>query len=162
MNFILDIKLLLLLSVANGAPVIVQNILGPRWVHPLDGGLLLPDGQPLLGASKTIRGLLFSLLATTLIGSTIGIGWEIALLLAATAMAGDLASSFVKRRLRLPPSSMAIGVDQIPESLLPLLVCADTLALTVFDIIALVACFFAGEILLSRLLYHLHLRNRPY
>lgn len=162
MNVILDIKLLLLLSVANGTPVIVQNILGSRWVHPLDGGLMLPDGQPLLGASKTIRGLLLSLLVTTLIGFTIGIGWEIALLLAATAMAGDLASSFAKRRLQLPPSSMAIGVDQIPESLLPLLVCADTLALSVLDIVALVACFFAGEIWISRLLYRLHLRDRPY
>lgn len=162
MSFILDIKLLLLLSVANGTPVIVQNLLGPRWVRPLDGGLMLPDGQPLFGASKTIRGFLLSLLATTAVGFTIGIGWETALLLAATAMAGDLGSSFVKRRLRLPPSSMAIGVDQIPESLLPLLVCADTLALSVLDIIAVVVCFFAGEIWISRLLYRLHLRDRPY
>jgi CDP-2,3-bis-(O-geranylgeranyl)-sn-glycerol synthase len=57
---------------------------------------------------------------------------------------------------------MAIGVDQIPESLLPLLVCADTLALSVLDIIAVVVCFFAGEIWISRLLYRLHLRDRPY
>ena len=34
-------------------------------------------------------------------------------------MAGDLFSSFVKRRLRLASSSMAIGLDHIPESSFP-------------------------------------------
>ena len=35
--------------------------------------------------------------------------------------AGDLFSSFVKRRLDLASSSMAIGLDHIPESFFPLL-----------------------------------------
>ena len=42
-------------------------------------------------------------------------GLGIGLLVAATAMAGDLLSSFLKRRLALAPSSQAIGLDQIPE-----------------------------------------------
>ena len=78
------------------------------------------------------------------------------------AMAGDLFSSFVKRRLGLPPSSRALGLDQIPESLLPLLVCRQSLSLTALDIGLAVAIFFVGELGISRLLYKAHLRDEPY
>jgi hypothetical protein len=78
------------------------------------------------------------------------------------AMAGDLVSSFVKRRLNLAPSSRATGLDQIPESLFPLLACRGALALSVLDIATGVAVFFAGEVVLSLLLYEAHIRDRPY
>jgi CDP-2,3-bis-(O-geranylgeranyl)-sn-glycerol synthase len=81
---------------------------------------------------------------------------------AGTAMAGDLFSSFVKRRLNLPPSSQALGLDQIPESLLPMLACRDALSLTAADIVVGVAIFFVGELVLSRLLFNAHLRDEPY
>jgi CDP-archaeol synthase len=55
---------------------------------------------------------------------------------AATAMAGDLLSSFVKRRFGLAPSSKATGLDQIPEALFPLLACRSALSLTALDIAA--------------------------
>ncbi len=77
-------------------------------------------------------------------------------------MAGDLFSSFVKRRLNFPPSSQAIGIDQVPESLLPMLACRDALALTAADIALGVGIFFVGELIVSRLLYRIHLRDRPY
>ena len=77
-------------------------------------------------------------------------------------MVGDLFSSFVKRRLKLPPSSQALGLDQIPESLLPLLACRDALSLTVAGIAIGVGIFFAGELVLSRLLFRVHLRDEPY
>jgi CDP-2,3-bis-(O-geranylgeranyl)-sn-glycerol synthase len=80
----------------------------------------------------------------------------------ATAMAGDLFSSFLKRRLGLAPSSRATGIDQIPESLFPLLACARLLSLTVVDIAAGTAIFLIGEVVLSRLLFKFHLRDRPY
>jgi hypothetical protein len=41
------------------------------------------------------------------------------LLVSAMAMIVDLLSSFVKRRMKLVPGSMALALDQIPESLLP-------------------------------------------
>jgi CDP-2,3-bis-(O-geranylgeranyl)-sn-glycerol synthase len=53
------------------------------------------------------------------------------------------------------------GLDQIPKSLLPLLACRDVLCLTTNDIISALALF-VGEIVLSRLLFDLHLRDRPY
>ena len=77
-------------------------------------------------------------------------------------MAGDLFSSFLKRRMRLPAGDRATGLDQIPESLFPLLACRLTLSLTALDIAAVVVAFFLGEVLFSRLFYRLHLRERPY
>jgi hypothetical protein len=62
----------------------------------------------------------------------------------------------------LAPSSMAIGLDQIPESLFPLLACRLLLPLTMLDIGVAAALFFVGELVLSRILFRLHLRDRPY
>jgi hypothetical protein len=77
-------------------------------------------------------------------------------------MAGDLFSSYVKRRLNLRPSSQAVGLDQVPESLLPLLACGAALSLTAADIALGVGVFFAGELILSRILYWARLRDEPY
>ena len=76
-------------------------------------------------------------------------------------MTGDLFSSFVKRRLGLRSGGLAIGLDQIPESLFPLLAVGDALALTVWDVAAGVAVFLIGDILLSPLLQRLGIRDRP-
>jgi hypothetical protein len=156
------LQLLLLLGFANGAPVLLNRLLGRRYAHPVDGGVLLPDRQPLFGASKTIRGVLSAPLATTLAAPALDLDWRIGLTIGALAMAGDLLSSFSKRRLRLPAGSRATGLDQVPESLLPTLACRHALALTTSDILATVVLFFLGEILLSLLFYKLRLRERPY
>ena len=50
--------------------------------------------------------------------------------LAVGAMAGDLVSSFMKRRLRLKSEAQAVGLDQIPEVLLPLLLRKSRLGLS--------------------------------
>ncbi|MGB5677342.1 MAG: CDP-archaeol synthase, partial [Gammaproteobacteria bacterium] len=78
------------------------------------------------------------------------------------SIAGDLFSSFIKRRLNMPPSSMALGLDQVPESLLPLVVVQSLLPLTVMDIAAVVVIFSIGQLVLSRILYKLNIRDRPY
>jgi CDP-2,3-bis-(O-geranylgeranyl)-sn-glycerol synthase len=88
--------------------------------------------------------------------------WKTGLVVATMAMVGDLLSSFLKRRLDLPPSSRATGLDQIPECLFPALACRSTLGLTVLDILFVVLIFFVGEIVLSRLLFQWRIRNRPY
>jgi CDP-2,3-bis-(O-geranylgeranyl)-sn-glycerol synthase len=158
----LVLKLLALLSVANGAPVIAAKALGRRCSWALDGGLRFLDGNPLLGKSKTIRGIGASILSSTIVAPLLGLDWKIGAAVGAAAMAGDLFSSFVKRRLNLPPSSRATGLDQIPESLFPLLACRAALSLSALDIAACVAVFLAGEMLLSRPLYRAHIRDRPY
>ena len=162
MQPLLDLQLLVLLTLANGTPVIAKKILGDRLAWPLDGGLGFVDGRPLLGRSKTVRGIVLAVLAAGVGGALIGPGWRIGLVVGATAMAGDLISSFIKRRLDRRPSSQAIGLDQIPEALLPLLACGAPLGLGLIDIVAVVAAFFIGELVVSRLLFRLHIRDEPY
>jgi len=50
-------QILSLLVVANGAPIIARELLGERGDWPLVFGWLFCDGRPLLGPSKTIRGV---------------------------------------------------------------------------------------------------------
>jgi CDP-2,3-bis-(O-geranylgeranyl)-sn-glycerol synthase len=123
---------------------------------------LFADGRPWFGPSKTIRGIAFAVLATMAAATLLGLGWKVGALIGTVAMASDLLSSFAKRRLGLPPSSKAIGLDQIPESLFPLLAARLLLPLGALDIAIATMLFFAGELLLSRLLYKWHVRDRPY
>jgi hypothetical protein len=155
-------ELLLLLAIANGTPVIAKKVFGDFLAFPLDRGTTLADGQPLFGRSKTIRGVLLSLAVTGLGSALMGLGWLLGLVVSLTAMIGDLFSSFLKRRMKLPPSSMALGLDQIPESLLPALVAKPMLQLTLVDILSVTALFFVGELVISKALYALAIRDRPY
>jgi CDP-diglyceride synthetase len=153
---------LILLTIANGTPVIAQKVFGHTWSLPLDAGKIWSDGRPILGASKTIRGIVCSVVATMVVALGLGVSWMVGLGAGIAAMAGDLFSSFVKRRLGLAASERATGLDQVPESLLPALVCACELELDRWDILIVTGLFFIGEIALSRLLYTLHVRARPY
>ena len=156
------LQAMVLLALANGTPVIAKRVLGQRLAWPLDANVTWFDRRPLLGPSKTMRGVVLSLLITTIAAPLIGLGAEVGCLAAGTAMAGDLCSSFVKRRLNLAPSSQALGLDQVPESLLPLLALRSLLALSAADIAVAVVGFMIGELMLSRLLYKIHLRDEPY
>jgi len=158
----LILELLTLLVLANGTPVVARKILEERIAWPVDAGVRFFDGQPLFGASKTVRGLVFSVMFTTLGASLMGLGWKIGFVVGSTSMAGDLFSSFIKRRLKMPASSRATGLDQIPESLFPLLACQQALDLGVTEILAVVIISFVGSVVLSPVLYRLNIRKRPY
>ncbi len=153
---------LCLLTLANGSPVIAKKVLGNRLALPLDGGACFFDGRPLLGPSKTVRGILTAVVVTAALAPLIGADIATGALVAAFAMLGDLVSSFTKRRLGLASSAQAIGLDQIPESVLPLLVCRSALSLTFTDIAVCTGIFLVGELVLSRVLYALHVRDQPY
>jgi CDP-2,3-bis-(O-geranylgeranyl)-sn-glycerol synthase len=162
MHPVIIVQLLILLMLANGTPLIAKKLFGERYSYPLDGNVTFADGRPLFGRSKTIRGIVLAGLKTTAAAPTIGLRWETGLLVGGFAMAGDLFSSFCKRRFDMPTSSRASGLDQIPEALLPLLACRELLALTAADIAVCVVVFTAGEVVLSRLLYAFRLRDHPY
>lgn len=162
MQSLLVLKLLILLSVANGVPVIAKRVLGDRFAWPVDGDMRFIDGKPLFGASKTIRGVVLAVLATSAAAPLLALSPGTGALAGIGAMAGDLLSSFAKRRLDLKPSSRATGLDQIPECLIPALLCRQDLGLGWTGIAAVVAIFFIGEIVLSRLLFRLRIRDRPY
>ncbi len=137
-------QILILLAAANGAPVITKRIFGGVFSYPI------------------VRGLVVSIFTTSLCAPLIGLNLEIGLLVGITAMLGDLISNFIKRRLDWPPSSKATGLDQIPESLLPFIACRSVLFLTTTDILVGTAAFLVGEVLLSRVLFLLQVRDRPY
>ncbi len=162
MHILPILKLLILLSVANGVPVIAKRLLGDRFAWPIDGNMRFIDGRPLFGPSKTIRGVVLAVLATSAAAPLLALAPGTGALVGLGAMAGDLLSSFTKRRLDFKPSSRATGLDQIPECLIPALLCRNDLALSWTDVAALVVIFFVGEIVLSRLLFRLRIRDRPY
>jgi hypothetical protein len=155
-------QVLLLVTVANGAPVLAKKLLGGHFAQPLDCGVTLWDGRPLLGHSKTVRGVFLAVLFCAIAGLVVGPSAATGVLVGLAAMAGDLLSSFIKRRMGLDSSSMAPGLDQLPESLLPFLVVAGPLGLGPVDIVSGVTTFWAGEIILSRILFALRIRDRPY
>jgi len=155
------LQLLVLMTLANGTPIVAKKVFGRRFSFPLDAGTIFFDGR-LFGPSKTIRGILISVLLTTASAPLIGLDLTIGAIVAGAAMAGDLFSSFVKRRLNFPPSSQALCLDQVPESLFPMLACRNALSLTIADIALGVGVFFIGELILSRLLYQVRVRDEPY
>jgi CDP-2,3-bis-(O-geranylgeranyl)-sn-glycerol synthase len=158
----LILQFTLLLILANGSPVLAKGIFGKRFSYPLDAGRIMSDGRPLFGASKTIRGVVSAVVVTAIGAALIGQGIANGALLGVTAMVGDLISSFIKRRLGLPTSSRATLLDQVPESLLPLLACSYFVPLSSLDIALTMVIFVVGEIILSPLLYSARIRDKPY
>ena len=156
------VQALVILTLANTAPLLSKKVFGALLSHPVDGGLTFFDKRPLLGSSKTVRGVVVSILATTAGAPLVGVEPEVGAFMATAAMAGDLLASFVKRRLNLPPSSQALGLDQVPESLLPLLAGRQALALSGVDILLVLTAFVVGELIFARLFYKLGLRDQPY
>ena len=153
---------LILLLVANGTPVLAGKFLGDFAAWPLDANYRTADGIPLLGESKTLRGIVLAVSASAITAEIFGLGWQLGASFGAISMAGDLFSSFTKRRLGMPPGSQAPGLDQVPEALLPLSVCATSLGLQWHEVAIVTGLFWLLELLLSRILYVLHIRKHPW
>jgi len=157
------VEAILLVVVANGAPILVRLLpMADRFTYPLDCRLRFIDGERILGDSKTWRGLLASVFATALCSVAIQTGWVTGIVVALTAMIGDSLSSFIKRRLGLAPSTMAVGLDQIPESLLPFIFLHFRGQLTWPEVGLLLILFVVSDLLLSQIFFRLHIRKRPY
>src|SRR5258705_5167406 len=125
------LQLLVLMTLANGTPIVAKKIFGPRFSFPLDAGTIFFDGRPLFGPSKTIRGILISVLITTASAPLTGLDLTIGAIVAGSAMAGDFLSSIVKRRLNFPPSRRALGLAQGHDTPFPMLSCRVALSLMI-------------------------------
>lgn len=105
--------------VANGAPVIFGG------GTPLDFNRKI-KGKAIFGSHKTIRGLIAGLLAgfvmayleSVFIGSYL---LPIGILLSIGTMVGDLAGSFIKRRIGKPEGTKMMLLDQYPFLILALI-----------------------------------------
>lgn len=156
------LSILILLTAANGAPLIAKRLLGDALATPLDGGAVFFDRRPILGSSKTIRGVVAGMLTAAVLAPLLGLTWQTGLVIGAAAMAGDIVSSFAKRRIGLAPSSQAFGLDQIPESLFPALAAMALAGLTLVDVAIVTAVFTLGSVALSAVLHRVGLRDEPY
>jgi CDP-2,3-bis-(O-geranylgeranyl)-sn-glycerol synthase len=156
------LQLLFLILVANGTPVLAHVVFRNYWTYPLDFGWRFFDGHPCLGQSKTIRGVVLSLLITMVCALLIGVSARIGLVVSGAAMLGDSLASFTKRRLGLKSESQAFGLDQVPESLFPLLALQSTYHLEFWGILITVIAFVILELVLSRVLFYFKLRKHPY
>jgi hypothetical protein len=162
MTLELFVHILLLVLVANGAPVLATFLCRSRAAFPLDLGRRLADGRPLFGASKTWRGLAAALMAASLCACILGYDAGFGLIFGALAMGGDLVSSFIKRRRGLSPGARCLALDQLPEALLPAGYAVFSLQLSWWWAILLAMAFMLAQIALSRPLYLLRIRKRPY
>jgi CDP-2,3-bis-(O-geranylgeranyl)-sn-glycerol synthase len=132
------LDIVLLLAVANSVPVLLSTLFGGRWAAPIDGGLAWRDGRPLLGSHKTWRGLLGGTFASAALGATLSIEPVTAGVVGLLGLVGDLVSSFIKRRAGFHSGQDWPLLDQIPETLFPLVLLYKPLAL---DLASLGATF---------------------
>ena len=155
-------ELLLLIIIANGAPILIRVLLRDRFDRAVDFGQKMPDGKHVFGTSKTWRGIFAALISTAIVAALLGHPVEIGILVALYAVTGDLVSSFIKRRMAMEPSSMAPVIDQVPESLLPAIMLKQHFGLDYFGVFQLVLIFIIIELVLSHILYKWGIRKRPY
>ena len=156
------LQLLIVLIAANGAPILGRLLMKDYWKTPIDLGARFIDERPWLGPSKTYRGVVCAVVTAGLFAEVMALPFEIGLFLGVLAMFGDAVSSFLKRRLGLPSEAMAIGLDQIPESLIPLMGVKAMYGLSWSGIGLTVGAFLLLELLISRLLFIFQLRKHPY
>jgi len=149
----------------NFLPPLFNLILGNQFNWPLDRGLLFVDHRPVFGAHKTFRGILCSVLGGIAVFPFLGIVWWSAGLTALLAMSGDLLSSFIKRRFNVSSGKTVVVLDQIFESLFPLLFLSYLLQLSVQQMISILICFvliaYTGSRFWNYINYRPPLENYP-
>ncbi len=157
-----QIHLLVLIIIANGAPVVMRTLMQNRLNTAIDFGYRLADNKPLFGRSKTWRGAVGAVIFTSIGAVALGYSLDTGAMIAVYAVLGDIFSSFIKRRLGMRPSSMAPLLDQVPESLFPAVMLMDVFELDLQSIFILVGVFIIAELLLSYIFFKLGIRKRPY
>lgn len=159
---LISLELFVMLVLANGSPVVAARLFGRHCSAPVDGGRLWWDGKPILGNSKTWRGVVSGTVCCGLFAATTETGLLFGLVFGLSALVGDMISSFIKRRAGLASSAKATGLDQIPEALLPMLLAWLWLELGWLSVVGVVVLFCLANILLSPLLYRLGIRHQPH
>jgi len=149
----------------NFLPPLARIIWGERFKRPVDGGGLWFDHHPIFGDHKTIRGVLVSLLGGMAVSPLFAVDVRIGAAAALLAMAGDLLSSFIKRRLHMPCGKNVFILDQIFESLFPALLLRQSLQLTWVQILVILFCFiliaYLGSFLWAFIIFRPSEKNNP-
>jgi uncharacterized protein len=158
-------RTLILLWVINFIPPLLTYVFEDKWNTPVDLGQRFRDGRPLLGPHKTFRGLFAGVVAGLLSGSVLGFPWWMGLELGLLSMAGDLTSSFIKRRLGTSSGDIVPVLDQVFEGLFPLLVLSRQVSLGAGEVLLLLVLFcigaYCGSLFLNRVLRAIPFENYP-
>lgn len=161
----LDLKILTLLWVINFVPPMLATVFEDRWNAPLDRGFVLWDGRPLFGSHKTFRGFWGAVAAGTLGGLVLGFPWWVGGGTGLLSMAGDLTSSFIKRRLGVSSGDIVPILDQGFEGLFPFFLLGPHLLLGTGEILLLLVLFsigaYLGSLFLNRVLLARPFANYP-
>ena len=139
-----SLKILFLLWFVNFAPPLLAHFMEGKWSAPVDRGIVWKDGERLFGSHKTLRGVSAGILAGLAFGPLLGIAWWAGLLAGCLSMAGDLLSSFIKRRLGWSSGSIIPGLDQCFEGLFPFVVLGPYFSLGAGTVIVQLVFFCAG------------------
>lgn len=154
-------RIILFLLLVNGLPPFIALLTNDRLNYRMDGGKSWFDGRPLFGHNKTVRGVIAAIAGGTLAYSLLGQSWWVASVTATMAMTGDLFSSFIKRRLVLESGSDLPVLDQLFESLFPLIFLNFALELNTLQNIAVLGIFISFAYLSSRLWQYITERPLP-
>jgi hypothetical protein len=141
---LVSLRILTLLWLINFAPPLLAHFLEDKWNTPIDLGRVFKDGRPILGSHKTVRGVLGAVAAGALVAPLLGFPWWIGLLAGTLSMLGDLLTSFLKRRMDQPSGSLAPGLDQLFEGVLPFVALGPYHALSLWNAALLAALFGLG------------------
>ena len=158
---LISIKILLLLFAINFAPAFLSFLMEDKWSAPVDFNAKMWDGRPLFGSHKTIRGICAAILAGTLIGILLNFLWWEGFCAGLLSMAGDLLSSFIKRRAGLAEGADAPGLDQILEASIPFVFLSSRFSINGFAIICIISVFFISAYC-SSLLFKSVLLKKPH
>jgi CDP-diglyceride synthetase len=142
---------LLLLVIANTVAWLAALIFGTELSAPLDFGITLRDGSRLLGDHKTWRGLVSAAVACAAVTQSFHLGLLRGAAFGTLALLGDAAASFIKRRLQFAPGTEVVGLDQLPEALVPLLILQRPLGLGLADCLLIAAIFAVLDIAVTKL-----------
>ena len=156
-----ELAAFVMVVVANVMPWASGRLFGAHWSTPLDCGACLPDGTRLLGDHKTWRGVVAGELGCAVVGRLLGYSWALGIAFASLSLAADAASSLVKRRLHLAPGTEVPALDQLPEALLPLLVLAAPLEISVLGALVIAFLFLCLDVA-STPLRHGRVRTNPH
>jgi uncharacterized protein len=161
----LYLRILILLWVINFIPPLLTYIFEDKWNTPVDLGRRFWDGRPLCGHHKTFRGLLAGVAAGVLSGLILGFPWWLGLQVGLLSMAGDLTSSFIKRRLGTSSGDIVPVLDQGFEGLFPLWALSRHFLLGTVQVILLLVLFcigaYCGSLFLNRVLRAIPFENYP-
>jgi hypothetical protein len=148
-----------LVIVANVAAWAAGHFIPQRFRVPLDGGAVLADRERVLGDHKTWAGLIGGTVACGAVALLLQRSFRLGALFGVLSLMGDCGSSFIKRRLRLCPGTVVPALDQLPESLVPLLALRPQLGLNTTESVVIALVFSLLDFATTRVRHSHRLRD---